>query len=276
MDISRLPNKVKLVQKATAKPSEVSNVTVQQPWKIAHKAVTVTSTDQLLSSEQGLTRKLIEQLQSEDDFDGAVADVFAVPQQGDFQNKQRCRDMLHYFFYIKTHIGFTMDTLVAVVAIIYCGVVICNLYTGTTIFNSAGMFSFDAIVSAYFLFDYVMRLLLAPRSWHYASSSLAITELITITPIFVELIASQIIMQSSIDNLVLLDVIQCCQAVRILRLTTLTRLAPKKLLSRHLYITCLILVTIVCFSSVLFQIAERNYGEIGENASIPFHRALCK
>ena len=85
-----------------------------------------------------------------------------------------------------------------------------------------------------------------------------------------------VVSNTSLDTQILFDVTQAMQAVRILRLVSLARLAPQQQLAKVLFETGVVVLSIVFFSSVLFQLAE-NYGTSGGvNQSVSFHRALVR
>jgi len=185
------------------------------------------------------------------------------------------RDRLVYFCCIRTHLGLALDLLQASGAIASVGVLIACTYSGDTIFSDVNVLIFDSIVSTYFLGDYIVRVYLAQRRWQYVFTFLAIVDLVTVLPIVIELLASWLVSNSeSFNDEVIADVTRAMQAVRILRIISLARLAPKKELAKILFETCIVIVSIVLFSSFLFQLAENDDVAGGANVSVPFHRAL--
>eukprot|EP00750_Incisomonas_marina_P012764 INCI17153.2.p1 GENE.INCI17153.2~~INCI17153.2.p1 ORF type:complete len:1512 (-),score=230.85 INCI17153.2:2208-6743(-) len=235
-----------------------------------------TTASALPAREQPLLHKNLHAFDPDDDLDDDVANqVYSLP-HGTHRTlmKASWRDRLVYHCCVQTHIGLALDILQAALAVVSCVVLVACTYTGATIFTSTPLLVFDSIVSTYFLCDYVGRLFLAQRRCRYALTFMAIMDLITVLPIFVEVIASVVVSNTSLDTQILFDVTQAMQAVRILRLVSLARLAPQQQLAKVLFETGVVVLSIVFFSSVLFQLAE-NYGTSGGvNQSVSFHRAL--
>lgn len=147
-----------------------------------------TTASALPAREQPLLRKHSHGFDPDDDLDDDVANqVYSLP-HGTHRTlmKASWRDQLVYHCCVQTHIGLALDFVQAALAVTSCVVLVACTYTGATIFTSIPLLVFDSFVSTYFLCDYIGRLFLAQRRCRYALSFMAIMDLVTVLPIFVE------------------------------------------------------------------------------------------
>ena len=188
--------------------------------------------------------------------------------KSDNKPRGRCCTMKQWFIIRRrikwvletTNFGLSVDVGNVLLSILACGIYVCQVESPNVLQNT--LITVDIVLTCWFIFDYILRMVIADNLLEAMFSREYISDFISILPGLVEFIPESMLGSDSSEALQVLRLLRILKVLRLLRIQRLLLYFGDDEVSKQIFFMTLVLVFCVFFFSGLYHFVENLPGAL--------------